>query len=168
MLYKFILSIKCSFIMVALLTVISWNVRLSEVRPLKTVRCATSSQIWRVALMEVPLPFSGDFLYALLRRFLTNHPNLHFPQKCTRVYRPFWSFCLLWFFFVAKTSTTRFFPKCWKVKYLRHLWINHHNFLRDIPLVLQVLLERNSNPTLRRTSRTTFRCSSTRKFEIEF
>ena len=28
--------------------------RLSEVRPLKNVRCATRSQIWRVALVELP------------------------------------------------------------------------------------------------------------------
>ena len=38
----------------------SSNVRLSEVRPLKTVRCATRSQIWRVALMEEP-HFSGTY-----------------------------------------------------------------------------------------------------------
>ena len=36
--------------MVALLTVIFSIVRLSEVRTSKTVRCATRSQIWRVAL----------------------------------------------------------------------------------------------------------------------
>ena len=50
-------------------------------------------------------------------------------------------------FFVAQTSITRFFFNCGKVKYLRHLLINHHTFFTESSLYilyLQIVSKRNS------------------------
>ena len=73
-------------------------------------------------------------------------------------------------FFVAQTSLTNFFFNFWKVKYLRHLKINHPYFFSEssFGIYLQISSERNSNLTTRRILRTTSRCSSTRNIEIKF
>ena len=73
-------------------------------------------------------------------------------------------------FFVAQTSLTNFFFNFWKVKYLRHLKINHPYIFSEssFGIYLQISSERNSNLTTRRILRTTSRCSSTRNIEIKF
>ena len=49
-------------------------------------------------------------------------------------------------FFVAQTSITRFFFKCGKVKYLRHLLINHPTFFTksSFGIYLKIVSKRNS------------------------
>ena len=66
---------------------------------------------------------------------------LKFSQKCARLYRPFWSFCIKLIFLWPKSSITRFFVNCWKFEYLRHLKINHPNFFSasSFGIYLQVL-----------------------------
>ena len=47
-------------------------------------------------------------------------------------------------------------------KFVRHLYINHHNFFSESSFYIQVSFERNSAPTTSRTSRTSSRWSSTK------
>ena len=58
---------------------------------------------------------------------------LQFSQKCARLYRPPRSFCLLWNFLLLKLLS--FFFNCWKVKYLRHLYLNHPIFSVNLPVI---------------------------------
>ena len=125
------------------------------------LKIKSQERFWFIYLKTLKKYFFGscDFNFELFCSYLKNAPDYITPSGNLSFMK----------FFVALTSRTRFFFNWWKVKYLRHLWINHPNLFSEstCEIYRQVLEKLKSYPTIRRTSRTTSKWIPTKNVETK-